>query len=45
MSEMMSELIFATRKLLIVALMLVAGSVAALAQENLPKRPKKTEPK
>ena len=37
MSEMMSQLIFATKKLLIIALIVIAGSVAGHAQENLPE--------
>ena len=37
MSEMMSQLIFATKKLLIVALIVIAGGVAGHAQENLPE--------
>ena len=41
MSEMMSQLIFATKKLLIVALIVIAGGVAGHAQENLPEE---TEP-
>ncbi|MEC8545599.1 MAG: hypothetical protein VXY43_01915, partial [Pseudomonadota bacterium] len=37
MSEMMLQLIFATKKLLIVALIVLAGGVAGHAQENLPE--------
>ena len=37
MSEMMSHLIFATKNLLIVALIVITGGVAGHAQENLPE--------
>ena len=37
MSEMMSQLIFATKKLLIVTLIVIVGGVAGHAQENLPE--------
>ena len=37
MSKMMSQLIFATKKLLIVALIVIADGVAGHAQENLPE--------